>query len=80
MRHLCTYRYIYSEEARSMSVEYVDGAVTVVDNNGNTHNLTYENGIVSGPGQLAATHRNAIAALISKAIEELEAAIAWTNL
>lgn len=81
MRHLCAYCYTYREEPRSMMVQYLDGAVSVTDNNGDLHSLTYDadGATLTGPGQLADTHRRAIAALIATAIEQVEATLAWAS-
>jgi hypothetical protein len=81
MRHLCVYRYTYREEPRSMLVQYLDGAVSVTDHNGDLHSLTYdaEGATLTGPGQLADTHRRAIAALLATAIEQVEATLAWAT-
>jgi len=81
MRHLCAYCYTYREEPRSMLVQYLDGAVSVTDNNGDLHSLTYDadGATLTGPGQLADTHRRAIAALIATAIEQVEATLAWAT-
>jgi len=79
MRHLCAYRYTYRDEPRSMLVQYLDGAVSVTDHAGDLHSLTYdaENGTLTGPGQLADTHRRAIAAILATAIAQAETTSAW---
>ena len=81
MRHLCAYCYTYREEPRSMMVQYLDGAVSVTDHAGDLHSLTYDadGATLTGPGQLADTHRRAIAALIATAIEQVEATLAWAT-
>ena len=81
MRHLCAYCYTYREEPRSMLVQYLDGAVSVTDHAGDLHSLTYDadGATLTGPGQLADTHRRAIAALIATAIEQVEATLAWAT-
>lgn len=73
------YRYTYREEPRSMAVQYLDGAVSVTDHAGDLHSLTYdaENAILTGPGQLADTHRRAIAGLLATAIAQAQNSIAW---
>lgn len=79
MRHLCAYRYTYRDEPRSMTVQYLDGAVSVTDHAGDLHSLTYdaENGTLTGPGQLADTHRRAIASLLATAIAQVQATSTW---
>ncbi len=76
MRHIFTYRYTYRDELRSMFVQYVDGAVSVTDNNGAVHSLTYSGGVITGPGNLAETHRAAIAEIIENAIANVESTLA----
>lgn len=73
------YRYTYREEPRSMLVQYLDGAVSVTDHAGDLHSLTYdaENATLTGPGQLADTHRRAIAGLLATAIAQAQNSIAW---
>lgn len=73
------YRYTYREEPRSMAVQYLDGAVSVTDHAGDLHSLTYdtENATLTGPGQLADTHRRAIAGLLATAIAQAQNSIAW---
>jgi hypothetical protein len=75
------YRYTYREEPRSMLVQYLDGAVSVTDHNGDLHSLTYdaEGATLTGPGQLADTHRRAIAGLLATAIAQVEATLAWAT-
>jgi hypothetical protein len=63
------YRYEWSGEARGMHVVYVDGAVNVTDHNGTVHPLTYSGGVITGPGRLAETHREAIAKIIQTNIQ-----------
>lgn len=79
MRHLCAYRYTYRDEPRSMLVQYLDGAVSVTDHAGDLHSLTYdaENATLTGPGQLADTHRRAIAAILATAIAQAETTSTW---
>lgn len=79
MRHLCAYRYTYRDEPRSMLVQYLDGAVSVTDHAGDLHSLTYdaENATLTGPGQLADTHRRAIAAILATAIAQVEVTSTW---
>ena len=79
MRHLCAYRYTYRDELRTMVVQYIDGAVSVTDHAGDLHSLTYdaENATLTGPGQLADTHRRAIAGLLATAIAQVEATSTW---
>jgi hypothetical protein len=62
-----------------MLVQYLDGAVSVTDHAGDLHSLTYdaENGTLTGPGQLADTHRRAIAAILATAIAQVEATSTW---
>lgn len=81
MRHLCAYRYTYRDEPRSMLVQYLDGAVSVTDHAGDLHSLTYdaENATLTGPGQLADTHRRAIAGLLAIAIAQVEATSTWAT-
>ena len=73
------YRYTYREEPRSMAVQYLDDAVSVTDHAGDLHSLTYdaENATLTGPGQLADTHRRAIAGLLATAIAQAQNSIAW---
>lgn len=73
------YRYTYREEPRSMAVQYLDDAVSVTDHAGDLHSLTYdaENATLTGPGQLADTHRRAIAGLLTTAIAQAQNSIAW---
>lgn len=73
------YRYTYREEPRSMTVQYLDDAVSVTDHAGDLHSLTYddENATLTGPGQLADTHRRAIAGLLATAIAQAQNSIAW---
>lgn len=73
------YRYTYREEPRSMAVQYLDGAVSVTDHAGDLHSLTYdaENATLTGPGQLADTHRRAIVGLLATAIAQAQNSIAW---
>ena len=79
MRHLCAYRYTYRDELRTMVVQYLDGAVSVTDHAGDLHSLTYdaENATLTGPGQLADTHRRAIAGLLATAIAQAQNSLAW---
>jgi len=81
MEHLFTYRYIYREELRSIFVQYIDGSVNATDHNGNLHNLTYnaDTETLTGPGQLAESHRRAIAGIIATAIAQVEATLIWAN-
>lgn len=62
-----------------MLVQYLDGEVSVTDHAGDLHSLTYdaENATLTGPGQLADTHRRAIAGLLATAIAQVEATAAW---
>ena len=62
-----------------MLVQYLDGAVSVTDHAGDLHSLTYdaENAILTGPGQLADTHRRAIAAILATAIAQAETTSTW---
>ena len=62
-----------------MLVQYLDGAVSVTDHAGDLHSLTYdaENGTLTGPGQLADTHRRAIAAILATAIAQAETTSTW---
>ena len=73
------YRYTYRDELRTMVVQYLDDAVSVTDHAGDLHSLTYdaENATLTGPGQLADTHRRAIAGLIATAIAQVEATSTW---
>jgi hypothetical protein len=66
------YRYEWSGEARGMRVVYVDGAVNVTDYNGTVHPLTYSGGVITGPGRLAETHREAIAGMIAYEIQSVQ--------
>ena len=68
---LC-YCYTYGEQFRRMLVEYVDGAVNVTDHNGTAHPLTYSDGVITGPGRLAETHREAIAEMIAAEIQRVQ--------
>jgi hypothetical protein len=73
------YRYTYRDELRTMTVQYLDDAVSVTDHAGDLHSLTYdaENGTLTGPGQLADTHRRAIAGLLATAIAQAQNSLAW---
>ena len=73
------YRYTYRDELRTMVVQYLDGAVSVTDHAGDLHSLTYdaENATLTGPGQLADTHRRAIAGLLATAIAQAQNSLAW---
>lgn len=64
-----------------MVVQYLDGAVSVTDHAGDLHSLTYdaENATLTGPGQLADTHRKAIAGLLATAIAQVEATSTWAT-
>jgi hypothetical protein len=75
------YVYEYRGERRFMFVEYLDGAVSVTDHNGDLHSLTYdaEGATLTGPGQLADTHRRAIAGLLATAIAQVESTLAWAT-
>lgn len=79
MRHLCAYRYTYRDELRTMLVQYLDDAVSVTDHAGDLHSLTYDadGATLTGPGQLADTHRRAIAGLLATAIAQVEATSTW---
>lgn len=71
--NLC-YRYTYQGELNTMHVEYDDGAVTVTHGD-KVYNLTHDaiNETLTGSGALSSTRRNAIADLLSAAIEQAEA-------
>lgn len=73
------YRYTYRDELRTMVVQYLDDAVSVTDHAGDLHSLTYdaENATLTGPGQLADTHRRAIAGLLATAIAQAQNSLAW---
>ena len=75
------YRYTYRDELRTMVVQYLDGAVSVTDHAGDLHSLTYdaENATLTGPGQLADTHRRAIAGLLATAIAQAQNSLAWQS-
>lgn len=73
------YRYTYRDELRSMVVQYLDDAVSVTDHAGDLHSLTYDadGATLTGPGQLADTHRRAIAGLLATAIAQAQNSLAW---
>ena len=73
------YRYTYRDELRTMVVQYLDGAVSVTDHAGDLHSLTYDadGATLTGPGQLADTHRRAIAGLLATAIAQAQNSLAW---
>lgn len=73
------YRYTYRDELRTMVVQYLDGAVSVTDHAGDLHSLTYDadGATLTGPGQLADTHRRAIAGLLATAIAQAMNSLAW---
>ncbi len=73
------YRYTYRDELRTMVVQYLDDAVSVTDHAGDLHSLTYDadGATLTGPGQLADTHRRAIAGLIATAIAQAQNSLAW---
>ena len=73
------YRYTYRDELRTMVVQYLDDAVSVTDHAGDLHSLTYdaENATLTGPGQIADTHRRAIAGLLATAIAQAQNSLAW---
>ena len=75
------YRYTYRDELRTMVVQYLDDAVSVTDHAGDLHSLTYdaENATLTGPGQLADTHRRAIAGLLATAIAQAQNSLAWQS-
>lgn len=73
------YRYTYRDELRTMVVQYLDDAVSVTDHAGDLHSLTYDadGATLTGPGQLADTHRRAIAGLLATAIAQAQNSLAW---
>ena len=73
------YRYTYRDELRTMVVQYLDDAVSVTDHAGDLHSLTYDadGATLTGPGQLADTHRRAIAGLLATAIAQAMDSLAW---
>jgi len=72
---LFRYHYEWRGEARWMAVEYVDGAVTVTEADGDVHALTYAAGVLTG-SSLATTHRTAIAGMVQQKVAETEATLA----
>jgi hypothetical protein len=75
------YVYEYRGERRFMFVEYLDGAVSVTDRNGDLHGLFYdsEGATLTGAAQLADTHRRAIAGLLATSIAQVELTLAWAT-
>jgi hypothetical protein len=75
------YRYTYRDEPRCMFVQYLDGAVSVTDHNGDLHSLFYdsEGATLTGAAQLADTHRRAIAGLLATSIAQVELTLAWAT-
>ena len=73
------YRYTYRDELRTMLVQYLNDAVSVTDHAGDLHSLTYDadGATLTGPGQLADTHRRAIAGLLATAIAQAQNSLAW---
>ena len=73
------YRYTYRDELRTMVVQYLDDAVSVTDHAGDLHSLTYDadGATLTGPGQIADTHRRAIAGLLATAIAQAQNSLAW---
>jgi hypothetical protein len=72
---LTAYRYTWRSESRHMLVELTDGAVTVTEPDGDVHRLTYVDGVLTGPGSLAQTHRTAIAAHVAANLAGSEAGL-----
>ena len=69
------YQYIYRGAVRSFAVVHDAGAVTVTEPDGDVHRLTYVDGVLTGPGSLAQTHRTAIAAHIAANLAVSEAGL-----
>jgi hypothetical protein len=70
----------YRDELRFAIVGYIDGVVSVTEDNGDVHNLVYDSELatLTGPGELSESDRSAIAQLLSTAIAQAESSIAWT--
>jgi len=75
MQFLFRYHYTYRGDARWMAVQYIDGAVTVTESDGDVHALTYADGALSG-SSLVTTHRTAIAGMVQQKVAETEATLA----